>query len=67
MEKNKKTLKNRSTSSKGGKKDKDLTQKYSLESLNQSYEVGGFSYSNVIVGFLAVGALIYMIQQKNQS
>lgn len=64
MDKKKKTFKNRGTN-KGGN-NKDLTQKYSLESLDQSYELGGFSYSNIMVGLLAIGTIVYMIQHKNE-
>jgi hypothetical protein len=50
---------------KGGQT-KDLEQTYSLESLNQGYEVGGFSYSNILLGILGLGTIWYMINNNQQ-
>jgi hypothetical protein len=48
---------------KGGKI--DLEQKYSLESIDEGNELGGFKYSNIIIGFLGIGALLYNVYYVN--
>jgi len=57
--KNKKTVK--STKSSGGT---DLNQKYSLASIDEGSELGGFKHSNTILGFLGIGSLLYYVYYK---
>ncbi len=48
---------------KGG--EADLEQKYSLESIDEGNELGGFKYSNTIIGFLGISALLYNVYYVN--
>lgn len=43
----------------------DLEQKYSLESIDEGNESGGFKHSNTIIGFLGIGALLYNVYYVN--
>ena len=58
---NKFNKKNKSTKSTGGR---DLNQKYSLASIDEGNELGGFKHSNTILGFLGVGSLLYYVYYK---
>ncbi len=53
------------TSSKCSKKIKvkggDLEQKYSLESINEDNDLGKFKFSNIIIGFFGISALLYNV------
>ena len=51
----------KSIKSKGGT---DLSQKYSLASIDEGVEIGGFKHSNTILGFLGVGSLLYYVYYK---
>ncbi len=42
----------------------DLNQKYSLASIDEGNELGGFKHSNTILGFLGVGSLLYYVYYK---
>jgi hypothetical protein len=54
---------NKSNKNKSNKKNTggDLTQKYSLASIEEGSELGGFKHSNSILGILGVGSLLYYI------
>lgn len=54
---NNKTKKNKSNKSTNG--GTDLNQKYSLASIDEGNELGGFKHSNTIIGFLGIGTLLY--------
>jgi len=58
---NKKNKSIKSTKSSGGT---DLNQKYSLASIDEGNELGGFKHSNTILGFLGVGTLLYYVYYK---
>ena len=58
---NKFNKKNKSIKSSGGT---DLSQKYSLASIDEGSELGGFRHSNTILGILGVGSLIYYVYYK---
>jgi hypothetical protein len=58
---NKKNKSIKSTKSTGGR---DLNQKYSLASIDEGNELGGFKHSNTILGFLGVGTLLYYVYYK---
>jgi len=58
---NKKNKSIKSTKSSGGT---DLNQKYSLASIDEGNEIGGFKHSNTILGFLGVGTLLYYVYYK---
>jgi hypothetical protein len=58
---NKFNKKNKSTKSRGGT---DLEQKYSLASIDEGSELGGFKHSNTILAFLGVGSLLYYVYHK---
>jgi hypothetical protein len=58
---NKFIKKNKLFSSSGGK---DLSQKYSLASIDEGSELGGFKHSNSILAVLGIGSLIYYIYYK---
>jgi len=45
----------------------DLTQKYSLASIDEGSELGGFKHSNSILGILGVGSLLYYIYYGKQN
>jgi len=45
----------------------DLIRKYSLASIDEGTEVGGFKHSNTIIGFLGVGTLLYYIYYGKQN
>ena len=60
---NQKQLKNKTTKVKGGMS--DLTQKYSLEILDQGGSNNGFSFINILLGLLAVGTLVYIIKKES--
>ena len=48
-------------------KGKNLEQKYSLESISYDNELAGFKHSNIVIGFLGIGVLLYnMIYVKKQ-
>ena len=59
---NKFNKKNKSIKSSGGT---DLNQKYSLASIDEGSELGGFKHSNTILGVLGVGSLLYYVYYKN--
>lgn len=59
---NKFNKKTKSIKSKGGT---DLSQKYSLASIDEGSELGGFKHSNTILGFLGVSSLLYYVYYKN--
>ena len=42
----------------------DLNQKYSLASIDEGNELGGFKHSNTILGVLGVGSLLYYVYYK---
>jgi hypothetical protein len=58
---NKFNKKNKSIKSSGGT---DFNQKYSLESIDEGDELGGFKHSNTIIGILGVGSLLYYVYTK---
>jgi hypothetical protein len=62
---------NKKNKSNNNKKNKniggDLTQKYSLASIDEGSELGGFKYSNSILGILGVGSLLYYIYYGKQN
>ena len=58
---NKKNKTVKSTKSSGGT---DLNQKYSLASIDEGSELGGFKHSNTILGFLGVASLLYYVYYK---
>ena len=58
---NKKNKTIKSTKSSGGT---DLEQKYSLASIDEGSELGGFKHSNTILAFLGVGSLLYYVYHK---
>ena len=58
---NKFNKKNKSIKSSGGT---DLSQKYSLASIDEGSELGGFRHSNTILGILGVGSLLYYVYYK---
>jgi len=58
---NKKNKTIKSTKSSGGT---DLDQKYSLASIDEGSELGGFKHSNTILAFLGVGSLLYYVYHK---
>ena len=58
---NKKNKTVKSTKSSGGT---DLNQKYSLASIDEGNELGGFKHSNTIIGILGVGSLLYYVYYK---
>jgi hypothetical protein len=58
---NKFIKKNKSVKSSGGT---DLNQKYSLASIDEGSELGGFKHSNTILGILGVGSLLYYVYYK---
>jgi hypothetical protein len=58
---NKKNKTIKSTKSSGGT---DLEQKYSLASIDEGSELGGFKHSNTILGVLGVGSLLYYVYHK---
>jgi hypothetical protein len=58
---NKFNKKNKSIKSSGGT---DLNQKYSLASIDEGSELGGFKHSNTILGVLGVGSLLYYVYYK---
>jgi hypothetical protein len=58
---NKFNKKNKSVKSIGGT---DFNQKYSLASIDEGSELGGFKHSNTILGILGVGSLLYYVYNK---
>jgi len=63
--KNNKTNKLKINVNKGGNEKPDLTQKYSLDVLEQNGK-NGFSFSNILLGLIAVGTLIFMINKNGK-
>ena len=61
---NKFNKKNKSVKSIGGT---DFNQKYSLASIDEGSELGGFKHSNTILGILGVGSLIYYVYYKQNA
>ena len=55
--------KNKSNKNKSNNKNigGDLIQKYSLASIDEGSELGGFKHSNTVLGILGVGSLLYYI------
>ena len=45
----------------------DLIQKYSLASIDEGSELGGFKHSNSILGILGVGSLLYYVYYGKQT
>ena len=60
---------NKNNKNKSNKKNTggDLTQKYSLASIEEGSELGGFKHSNSILGILGVGSLLYYIYYGKQN
>ena len=58
---NKKNKSIKSTKSSGGT---DLNQNYSLASIDESSELGGFKHSNTIISILGIGSLLYYVYYK---
>jgi len=58
---NKFNKKNKSVKSIGGT---DFNKKYSLASIDEGSELGGFRHSNTILGILGVGSLLYYVYTK---
>ena len=58
---NKFNKKNKSFKTNGGT---DLNQKYSIASIDEGSELGGFKHSNTILGILGVGSLLYYVYYK---
>jgi hypothetical protein len=58
---NKFNKKHKSIKSRGGT---DLNQKYSIASIDEGSELGGFKHSNTMLGILGVGSLLYYIYHK---
>ena len=56
-----KTIKSKSS---GGT---DLEQKYSLASIDEGSELGGFKHSNTILAVLGVGSLVYYVYYKQNT
>jgi hypothetical protein len=42
----------------------DLEQKYSLASIDEGNEIGGFKHSNTIFGFLGITSLLYYVYYR---
>jgi len=57
-----KQTKNKTIKVKGGMN--DLTQKYSLEILDQGGS-NGFSFINILLGILAVGTFAYIVKKES--
>ena len=55
---NKKNKTIKTTKSSGGT---DLEQKYSLASIDEGSELGGFKHSNTILGVLGISTLVYYV------
>ena len=68
---NKKNKSNKNKSNKNKSNNKniggDLTQKYSLASIDEGSELGGFKHSNSILGILGVGSLLYYVYYGKQT
>jgi hypothetical protein len=58
---NKKNKSIKTTKSSGGT---NLNQKYSLASIDEGSELGGFKHSNTILGILGISTLVYYIYHK---
>ena len=60
---NKNNKKNKSTKARtsGGT---DLNQKYSIASIDEGNEIGGFKHSNTIFSILGIGTLLYYVYYK---
>jgi hypothetical protein len=58
---NKKNKSVKSIKSSGGT---DLNQKYSLASIDENSELGGFKHSNTMLAVLGVGSLLYYVYYK---
>jgi hypothetical protein len=58
---NKLNKKNKSVKSSGGA---DFNQKYSLASIDEGSELGGFKHSNTMLAVLGVGSLLYYVYYK---
>ena len=61
---NKFNKKNKPTKSSGGT---DFNQKYSLASIDEGSELGGFKHSNAIIGVLGIGSLLYYVYNKQNN
>jgi len=61
---NKFNKKNKTIKSSGGT---DLNQKYSLASIDEGSELGGFKHSNSILAVLGVGSLLYYVYNKQNN
>jgi hypothetical protein len=59
---NNKLKKNKTIKSSGGS---DLNQKYSLASIDEGTEIGGFKHSNTIFSILGLGTLYYIYYKQN--
>ena len=42
----------------------DLEQKYSLASIDEGNEIGGFKHSNTLFGILGISTLLYYVYYK---
>jgi hypothetical protein len=60
---NKFNKKNKSVKSNGGA---DFNKKYSLASIDEGSELGGFKHSNTILAVLGVGSLMYYVYNKQK-
>jgi len=61
---NKFNKKNKTIKSIGGT---DLNQKYSLASIDEGSELGGFKHSNTILGVLGISTLLYYVYYKQNA
>ena len=61
---NKFNKKNKSIKSSGGS---DFNKKYSLASIDEGSELGGFKHSNTILAVLGVGSLLYYVYNKQNA
>lgn len=57
-------LKKNSSSKARNRGGNDLEQKYSLASIDEGNEIGGFKNSNTIFGILGIGSLLYYVYYK---
>lgn len=64
---NKSNKKNKSNKNNNKNIGGDLTQKYSLASIDEGSELGGFTHSNSILAILGVGSLLYYIYYGKQN
>ena len=56
-----KKTKTKTNKSKGGA---EFNKKYSLESIDEGNEIGGFKHSNTIISIFGIGSLLYYVFYK---